>query len=122
VAGAVSQRYQRTNEQTRTLGVRIEIANDGEFAPGQFVNIAIESGEATAAVAVPRQAVTLILGEPMVFILEEDEFVPQPIESSMNTSEWTVITAGLEVGDEIAVSGVFYLKSLLLKSQIGDSD
>ena len=122
VAGEVSQRHQRINEQTRTLGVRIEIANDGEFAPGQFVNIAMVSGEAAAAVAVPRQAVTLILGEPMVFILEEDEFVPQPIEPSMNTSEWTALPAGLEVGDEIAVSGVFYLKSLLLKSQIGDTD
>ena len=33
---------------------------------------------------------------------------------------WTVIEAGLEEGDVIATSGVFHLKSMLLKSSLGE--
>jgi cobalt-zinc-cadmium efflux system membrane fusion protein len=121
-SGKVSQRYQRLNEATRTLGIRIDVANDGALVPGQFVNIAVQTGTGVPSLAVPREAVVLVLGAPMVFKLEENRFEPQPVEVGLNAGAWTAIAAGLDAGDEIAVEGVFQLKSLLLKSQIGDAD
>jgi membrane fusion protein, heavy metal efflux system len=121
-SGKVSQRYQRLNEATRTLGIRIDVPNDGTMVPGQFVNIAVQTGTGVPRLAVPRAAVLLVLGTPMVFKLEADTFEPQPVEVGLNAGEWTIVTAGLEAGDVIATEGVFELKSLLLKSQIGDAD
>ncbi len=120
--GTVTQRHQRLDESTRTRGIRIEIPNDRQLAPGQFVNIAVSTAAAEPVLAVPRDAVVLILGNPMVFALEDNEFEPRPVEVGRTTAEWRVVTAGLESGEEIAVAGVFQLKSLLLKSQIGDTD
>ena len=100
----------------------IEVSNDGNLAPGQFVDITMRAAPRAPVLAVPHDAVVLILGNPMVFALEDEEFEPRPVEVGRTTAEWRVVTAGLEPGEEIAVAGVFQLKSLLLKSQIGDSD
>jgi cobalt-zinc-cadmium efflux system membrane fusion protein len=72
--------------------------------------------------AVPNAAIMLIQGTPMVFKLEGNEFEPQPVEPGLKADGYTAITAGLDEDDTIAVAGVFQLKSLLLKSQIGDTD
>jgi len=121
-SGKVAQRYQRLNEATRTLGIRIDVANDGALYPGQFVNIAVQDGTGVPSLAVPRDSVALVLGTPMVFKLEGEEFEAQPVEVGLSAGGWVTIAAGLEAGDQIAVVGVFQLKSLLLKSQIGDAD
>ena len=120
--GTVTQRHQRLDESTRTRGIRIEVSNDGNLAPGQFVDITMRAAPRAPVLAVPHDAVVLILGNTMVFALEDEEFEPRPVEVGRTTAEWRVVTAGLEPGEEIAVAGVFQLKSLLLKSQIGDSD
>lgn len=122
LSGQVVQRYQRLDEVTRTLGIRIEVPNNGTLHPGQFVNLAVQSGTGVPGVAVPRTAVVLVLGASMVFKLEGDEFEPQPIETGLSVGDWITITDGLNDGDVIAVENVFQLKSLLLKSQIGDAD
>ncbi len=122
INGRVAQRYQRLDESTRTRGIRIEVPSDGGLAPGQFVNIAVIAAAGAPVLAVPRDAVVLILGNPMVFALEDNEFEPRPVEVGLTTGEWRAVTAGLDSGDEIAIDGVFQLKSLLLKSQIGDTD
>lgn len=120
--GQVSQKSPHLNEATRTVNVRVEVANNGALTPGQFANVAIKTDAGSPVVAVPRDAVVLILGTPMVFALEGNEFEPRPVETGLRAQEWAAITAGLNAGDEIAVAGVFQLKSLLLKSQIGDTD
>ena len=69
----------------------------------------------------PSEAITLIKGVPTVFKLEEGhEFHPQPIDIGIAAGGWTEVRGGLVEGDEIAVEGVFTLKSLLLKSSLGE--
>ena len=71
----------------------------------------------------PNSAVTMIDGQPNVFLrVEGHEFHPTQIEVEATIGEWTVVDHGISLGDEVAVEGVFYLKSLLLKSSIGDHD
>jgi cobalt-zinc-cadmium efflux system membrane fusion protein len=59
-------------------------------------------------------------GAPTVLKVEGDELHPQPVETGVTRGRWTEIRSGLPVGEEIAVKGVFLLKSLLLKSRMGE--
>jgi len=120
--GTVIQRHHRLDETTRTQGLRIEVDNaDDRLHPGQFVEAEIVTGTSEPVLAVPSAAVTLIEAEPAVFKRENGhEFHPETIETGPVIGDWTVVRNGLSEGDEIAVDGVFYLKSLMLKSSLGE--
>ena len=78
-------------------------------------------GEERRALAVPNEAVTLIEGVQSVFVLDEHgAFRPQAIAAGTRTSALTAVEGGLTAGDVVAVSGVFHLKSLLLKASLGE--
>lgn len=120
--GTVIQRHHRLDETTRTQGLRIEVDNaDDRLHPGQFVEAEIVTGTREPVLAVPSSAVTMIEGSPTVFKLENGhEFHAETIEAGPTVGDWIVVMAGLGDGDEIAVDGVFHLKSLLLKSSLGE--
>ena len=121
--GSVVQLQQRVDETTRTQGVRIEVENRGdELHPGDYVDVVLETAGTSPQVAVPTEAVVLMDGSPAVFKIEGDELHAQPVEVGTASSGWTQIKAGLAVGDEVVTQGAFLIKSLLLKSQIGDVD
>ena len=121
--GRVIQFHYQLEEASRTLVVRIEVQNpDGGLHPGQFVDVAIDTGESQPVLAVPRESVLLLQGSPAVFRLEGDDFKPQAVQTGVTRGGWTEITAGLSEGDQVAIKGAFILKSLALKSQIGDAD
>lgn len=120
--GTVVQRHHRLDETTRTQGLRIEVDNaDDRLHPGQFVEAEIITGTGAPVLAVPRAAVTLIGGKPTVFKLEAGhEFHAEGIEPGPTVGDWVVVRSGLSDGDQIAIDGVFHLKSLQLKSSIGE--
>ena len=122
INGRVIQIHHQLDETTRRQGLRIEVDNaDDHLHPGQFVEAEISTGEGPTVLAVPSEAITLIDGTPTVFLLEDDhELHPQPVETGVAAGGWTEIVNGLSDGDEIAVSGVFHIKSLLLKSSLGE--
>lgn len=123
IKGKVIRRHHRLNESTRTQSIRIEVANAGDILhPGQFVQTVVQTGNAAPVVAVEQSAVILMQGSPTVFKIKGDELLPQPVETGQTRSGFTEILAGLAVGDEVVIKGAFLLKSLALKSQIGDSD
>lgn len=121
--GKVVQIHRRVDETTRTLPVRIEVNNQrGLLRPGQFVKVALQTSVGTQVIAVPKSAVTLLHGEQVVFVLNGNELYPQLVETGEVRNDWIEIKNGLQVGNEIVTKGMFLLKSLLLKSQIGDTD
>lgn len=122
VSGRVVQRSPRVDEATRTLDIRIQVEQTPSLYPGQFVSVAVRTSAGVPTIAVPDGAVMLIQGTPMVFKLEGNEFEPQPVETGLRAEGYTAISTGLDADSTIAVAGVFQLKSLLLKSQIGDTD
>lgn len=123
VSGKVVQIHRRMDETTRTLAVRIELdSNEGGLRPGQFVKSAIQIVAGKPVLAVPKESVLLVQGDYMVFKTEGDEIHPAPVERGATRGNWTEIKAGLAEGDEIVTQGAYVLKSLLLKSQIGDAD
>ncbi len=121
LSGHVVQIHRRIDETTRTLPIRVEVNNDqGLLRPGQFVKVALQISADTEVIAVPKSAVTLLHGDQVVFILEGDKLHPQLVQTGKGRNDWVEIKNGLKQGDEIAIQGMFLLKSLLLKSQIGD--
>jgi cobalt-zinc-cadmium efflux system membrane fusion protein len=122
INGHVVQLHHQLDEITRRQGLRIEVDNsDDHLHPGQFVEAEISTGEGPKVLAVPSEAVTLVKGAPTVFLLEEGhEFNPQSVETGVSSGGWTEIRGGLSDGDEIAITGVFHIKSLLLKSSLGE--
>jgi len=122
INGRVVQLHHQLDETTRRQGLRIEVDNtDDHLHPGQFVEAEISTGEGPTVLAVPTAAITLIKGVPTVFLLEEGhEFHPQSVETGVSSGGWTEIRSGLNDGDELAVTGVFHIKSLLLKSSLGE--
>jgi cobalt-zinc-cadmium efflux system membrane fusion protein len=122
ISGRVVQLHHQLDETTRRQGLRIEVDNtDDHLYPGQFVEAVVSAGGGPTVLAIPDDAITLLKGTTTVFRLEEGrEFHPRQVETGIAAGGWTEIRGGLSEGDEIAIDGVFHLKSLMLKSSIGD--
>jgi cobalt-zinc-cadmium efflux system membrane fusion protein len=87
---------------------------------GDYVEVALGTSASEARVAVPESAVLLMDGMPTVFKVEGDELPPQPVQTGATSSGWTEVSAGLASGDEVVTQGAFLIKSLMLKSQMGE--
>lgn len=121
IEGRVIQLHHRVDEATRTQAVRIRVENAGDrLHPGEYVEAVVPVGEGEARVAVPERAVVLLQGAPTVFLVEDHGLEPRPVEVGRTVAGWTEIVAGLSAGTEVVVQGAFFLKSLLLKSQMGE--
>ncbi len=122
IDGRVIQLHHQLDETTRRQGLRIEVDNsDDHLHPGQFVEAEISTSEGPTVLAVPDEAITLIEGQATVFKFENGhEFYPQTIDTGASAGGWTEVRSGLVAGDNIAVEGIFALKSLLLKTSLGE--
>lgn len=121
LAGKVIQVRHQLDETTRTQGIRIEVENPNHLLhPGEFVETEIFSGNGPQVLAVPVSALTLLDEQQTVFKLEDGEFHAKTIVTGTTTGDWIEIRSGIHAGDEIVTEGAFVLKSLLLKSQLGD--
>ena len=118
----VTQIHHRIDEATRTQAVRIEIDNEGDrLHPGQFVEVELAGASVGARLAVPTEAVVLMKGDSVVFVLEDGgEFHPTPITVGRTYGNWSEVVGGVEEGDTIAIAGSFFLKSLVLRSDMGE--
>jgi membrane fusion protein, heavy metal efflux system len=123
LSGKITQVHRRIDETTRTLPVRIEVNNQQNLLrPGQFVKVALQTATDNEVIAIPKSAVTLLHSEQVVFMLDGEKLYAQLVETGDVHNHWVEIKNGLKKGDEIVTEGMFLLKSLLLKSQIGDAD
>ena len=120
-SGSVIQLQHALDETTRTLMARVEIDNaDDDFHAGQFVDAAIATKKSEEVLALPEEAVVLMDGSPTVFVIEGDELHPTAIKTGAARGGWIEISGGISAGDEIAVTQLFLLKSLIQKSKMGE--
>ncbi len=106
---------------SRTVSARAVIDNpDGELKPGMFVYASIEGRKdddvAPSGLALPTSAVASVEGRDVVFVQSaERTFEIRAVVLGEASGGWVEIRSGLGEGDSIAVSGVFTLKSEVLK-------
>lgn len=118
VEGRVTQVHHALDEDTRTLGVRIEIPNPNHrLHPGLFVEARIECDVSKAVLAVPSEAVLRSPdGDWRVFVEREDNvFVPEEV-ALLRTSSGLAVIEGLAPGARVVTRGAFFLQSEFAKA------
>ncbi len=89
--------------------------SDSRLRPGLFIRMTVPTGPPRTAVAVPQQAVVVHEDKSFVFVPEsERNYRRVDVEVGSTENGLIEITSGLKPGDQIAVAGVFKLKSELL--------
>jgi cobalt-zinc-cadmium efflux system membrane fusion protein len=107
----------RVDPTTRTVTLRAEILESRtRLVPGTFVEGVLVHGEARRALSVPESAVIRIGSSDHVFVRRApDVFEARAVEIGLFNGKRYEVVRGVEAGDEVAVEGVFFLKSALLR-------
>lgn len=116
--GKVIQAQHRLDESTRTLAVRIEVANpEDQLHPGQFVRVEIQSSRHKSGITVPVAAVLRSPdGDWQVFVEEAPgRYRPREVEVLRTVGDRLVV-GGLKDGDRIVTRGAFFIQSEIAKS------
>lgn len=127
--GRVVKLGEQLDPATRTLPVRIELANPGRllrpemYADAEFAGAASSgagvSGRRTLTVA--ESALQDLKGQTVVFVEKaQDEYEPRAVEPGRSFDGRVVILNGLSAGERVVVKGAFVLKSQLLKKSLAE--
>ena len=111
--GRVNAKLPEINPTTRTLKVRIELANPGgRLVPGMFATVNFTPGARKDALLVPTEAVIQTGKRSVVIIaLGDGRFEPVEIETGVEANGQTEIRKGLAAGQQIVISGQFLIDS-----------
>jgi multidrug efflux pump subunit AcrA (membrane-fusion protein) len=97
---------------TRTVKVRLEIANPGHaLKPEMFVDVVLQ-GERTRALVVPESAVLDSGARRIVFLdLGDGRYEPREVVLGARSPSGFTVLSGLVAGDRVVTSGNFLLDS-----------
>ena len=122
--GSVDYVAPALDEQTRTLPVRMILANeDGALRPGLFGVMRLPGAENPPEVpTVNAAAVQTVDGEPYVFVPESPQGTFRAISVRLGRSDRgrVEVLSGLRPGAEYVSSGAFVLKSEILRSEMDE--
>ncbi len=110
--GEVSAVLPALDPASRTLPVRVELKNAADqLRPGQSVQATLRTGASGEALAVPTEAVIRTGLRSLVMLAEGGAFRPVQVTTGAEVGELTLITSGLEAGQQVVASGQFLLDS-----------
>jgi cobalt-zinc-cadmium efflux system membrane fusion protein len=118
--GKVSLVGKQVDMDSRTVLVRIEVANSGGLLrPGMSATAWVPLGNRSQdVIAVPAAAVQRMQDHWCVFIpRSKDTFEVRPVERGRDLGSEIEILSGLKVGDVVVVDGAFLLKAEAEKSK-----
>jgi membrane fusion protein, heavy metal efflux system len=126
-AGVVEYVGQQTDPVARTLTARIRLRNEGRrLRLGLFGAAHVEVTEPSKTgvqIVIPRSAVAEVGDKNLVFVKAPDgDFVVHEVTLGQSALGQVQVLSGLSEGEEIASQGVFTLKSMLLKSTLGEDE
>lgn len=111
--GKVQAILPEVNPATRTLKVRLELANPGaRLVPGMFVSMRFTDMNATKALLIPTEAVIQTGKRTVVIVAEENgRFQPVEVQAGMESGGQIEIKRGLDLGQRVVVSSQFLIDS-----------
>jgi cobalt-zinc-cadmium efflux system membrane fusion protein len=111
---------------TRTAQARVEIDNgDGRLRPGMFATSTLsgETGPAVEQLVIPRDAVQQVHGKPVAFVeVQPGSYAMRELSLGRQAGPDVAVLAGVRAGERVVTEGAFYLKSIVLKEEVGEAD
>jgi len=125
--GTIDYLGQQIDPVARTVTARIKIPNrNGLLRLGLFGAARVAVGETDGGapvLVVPRTALTEIAGKSGVFVHhKDDDFELHEVVLGASALGRMEIVSGLREGEEVVTSGVFTLKSAVLKSTLAEDE
>lgn len=110
VSGRIYHISEMLDEATRSVEVLIECDNtDRSMKPEMYGNVRL-SDKAVPTILIPTSAILQEEESSFVVVaLGENRYRKQPITTCLTEGDRTVVTSGLQAGDEIVTEGAFYL-------------
>lgn len=109
--GKVAYVYPMLDDVSRTLKVRIELANrQGRLRPGMYADVDF-SLPAQSVLAVPSESVISTGQRKLVIVQQDQSFRPVEIVSGREQGGYTEVIQGLTVGESVVASGQFLIDS-----------
>jgi cobalt-zinc-cadmium efflux system membrane fusion protein len=126
-SGSVEYLSRQIDPVARTITARIRLTNRDDLLRLGLFGVArvatAEESKKAGALVVPRSAITEIAQKPVVFVrqLDGDFDLHEVVLGSSGLGKVEVVS-GLREGEQVVKSGVFTLKSAVLKSTFGEDD
>jgi Cu(I)/Ag(I) efflux system membrane fusion protein len=112
-AGKVGYVYPTLNAQTRTVPVRIELANPrGELRPAMYANVELKVGAGGTVLSIPTSAV-IDSGTTQRVIVQKEEgrFEPREVKLGLRGDDYIEVREGVKEGEQVVVSANFLIDS-----------
>ncbi len=102
-----------TNADSRTLRVRVELANrDGRLKPGMYAQIRLATSKAAASLLIPSEAVIRTGARNVVLVTSGDgHYQPVEVQLGPESDGKTVVLDGVSEGQQVVTSGQFLIDS-----------
>jgi membrane fusion protein, copper/silver efflux system len=111
-AGRISYIYPQVTQETRTVRVRIVLANpDRLLKPNMLATVLLQPSPSRALV-VPADALVDTGTQQLVFVAEDEgRFTPREVRVGRRTPTQIELLSGVKEGDQVAASATFFLDS-----------
>jgi RND family efflux transporter MFP subunit len=121
-SGRITYIYPTLNPETRTVPVRIELANPGQLLkPAMFAQVELQVGAKTPVLAIPESAV-IDSGTRQVALvqLQEGRFEPREVKLGAHADNYVEVRDGIKEGEQVVVAANFLIDAESnLKAAIG---
>lgn len=113
IEGKVTSIVPTLQDTTRSIRVRVELPNrDGHLNPGMSAQVNLYHETTSTALAVPTEAVIRSGKRALVMVSQgEGRFLPVEVTLGREIDNNTVITSGLNEGQQVVASGQFLIDS-----------
>jgi Cu(I)/Ag(I) efflux system membrane fusion protein len=113
VKGIVESFLPSVNDATRTITARVVVPNpSGILKPGTSGHVVMSGNKSDAGLLVPTEAVIRTGKRSLVMVSDsENHFRPVAVTLGQEIGNQTVITSGIEEGQDVVTSGQFLLDS-----------
>lgn len=102
--GRVTRTSASINQNTRTLLVEVQVANNGKLVPGMYVVVSFRSTSQEPPLIIPGAAIVIRNAKTTVAAIENQAIHFRPITVGRDYGEQTEVTSGLQDGDVIALN------------------
>ena len=120
--GRITYVYPTLRAETRTIPVRVELANPGQLLkPAMFAQVEMQAGAKAAVLTVPDSAVIDSGTRRIVLVqVKEGRFEPREVKTGASSDNYIEVREGVREGEQVVVAANFLIDAESnLKAAIG---